>query len=108
MDVLSGLRLHLGVGLSLGMDAIPVWQLGVCSGLWMDVGARRLWWRVVYSSAADQSSQPIPGATRSAAGQRNRKRRTSGPDNQWTFATGVRAERLRWTRRSARHGEQSR
>src|SRR5262245_65463225 len=44
----------------MGMDAVSLRQLGVRSGLWLDVGARGLWRRVVYGSASDQSSNRFP------------------------------------------------
>jgi len=37
--LVSGIWIHLGIGLSLGMDAVPLWLLGISAGVRMGVAA---------------------------------------------------------------------
>src|SRR6476646_850619 len=42
LDVVPRGRLHICIRLPVGMDAVPVWKLGVRAGMGMGMGARRL------------------------------------------------------------------
>src|SRR5581483_2312271 len=41
LDVVSGIRLQLGVGVSVGLDALSLRKLAVRSKLWLDVASRQ-------------------------------------------------------------------
>src|SRR5260370_33582239 len=52
---LTRLRQDLGQLRAVGLDAVPLWRMGILAGLWLAVGARRIWIRRIPQLAAGNS-----------------------------------------------------
>src|SRR2546430_14944928 len=61
LDVVSGIRLHVGLWLSMGLDAVPLRFLVVPACIWMGVAARILD-GMATTSARGKSSAAVCGA----------------------------------------------
>src|SRR5205807_5699662 len=62
LGLVSGFWLYLGVFVSLGMDALPLWFLGKRSGLRMGMATRRFKSGMEYGSESYQSSAAVHAA----------------------------------------------
>src|SRR5207245_11277483 len=78
VDVVSGIRLHVGLWLSMGSDAVPLRFLVVPACIWMGVAARILD-GMAAASARGKSSAAVCGAASpcSAAADGDRGPRSS-------------------------------
>src|SRR5437870_10742501 len=61
LDVVPGIRLHVGLWLSMGLDAVPLRFLGVLACIWMGVAAGILD-GMATASARGKSSAAVCGA----------------------------------------------